>query len=57
MYVLHVPVIYSCLVPKYIKMGECAAEFCNNSSAKGYTVKIFSGDVRHRVAWVKIVDR
>lgn len=25
----------------FIKMGGCYAEFCNNSAAKGYSIKIF----------------
>jgi len=43
----------ACLVQKYIKMDECVAEFCNNSSARGHTVKIFPRDNKRRAAWVK----
>lgn len=38
-------------------MGGYAAEFCNNSSAKGYLMKIFPKDVTCRAAWIKNIDR
>ncbi|XP_077272171.1 uncharacterized protein LOC143902863 [Temnothorax americanus] len=38
-------------------MGGCAAEFCNNSSAKGYIMKIFPRDKHRREQWVKNMDR
>ncbi|XP_024888969.1 THAP domain-containing protein 4-like [Temnothorax curvispinosus] len=38
-------------------MGGCAAEFCNNSSAKGYIMKIFPRDKHRREQWVKNMNR
>lgn len=38
-------------------MGGCAAEFCNNSSAKGYLMKIFPRDPQRRDQWRVNVNR
>lgn len=34
-------------------MGGCAIPFCNNSSAKGYIMKIFPQDPVRRALWLK----
>ena len=38
-------------------MGGCAAEFCNNSSAKGYRMKIFPRNAEQRAKWIRNVNR
>ncbi|XP_032671882.1 uncharacterized protein LOC116844467 isoform X2 [Odontomachus brunneus] len=38
-------------------MGGCCAEFCNNSSSKGYIMKIFPRNSERRAIWAKNVDR
>ncbi|XP_066596027.1 THAP domain-containing protein 2-like [Prorops nasuta] len=38
-------------------MGGCSAPFCNNSSSKGYLMKIFPRDPIRRALWVKNVPR
>ncbi|EZA50183.1 hypothetical protein X777_11246, partial [Ooceraea biroi] len=36
-------------------IGGCAAPFCNNSAAKGYSMKIFPKDPIHRALRIKNV--
>ncbi|XP_029673100.1 THAP domain-containing protein 5-like [Formica exsecta] len=38
-------------------MGGCSAEFCNNSSSKGYIMKIFLRDPQRCASWAKNVGR
>lgn len=38
-------------------MGGCSAEFCNNSSSKGYIMKIFPKNRKCRAIWAKNVGR
>lgn len=38
-------------------MGGCAAPFCNNSSSKGYIMKIFPRDPVRRALWTRNVPR
>ncbi|XP_011879478.1 PREDICTED: THAP domain-containing protein 5-like [Vollenhovia emeryi] len=38
-------------------MVGCAAPFCNNSSVKGYTMKIFPRDVKRRAQWAANMNR
>ncbi|XP_011878789.1 PREDICTED: THAP domain-containing protein 3-like [Vollenhovia emeryi] len=39
------------------KMGGCWAEFCNNSSSKGYCMKVFPRNCKRRAIWTKNVGR
>lgn len=50
-YVLRVAVI------NLFKMGGCSAEFCNNSSSKGYIMKVFPRNSKRREIWAKSVSR
>ncbi|XP_018395825.1 PREDICTED: THAP domain-containing protein 5-like [Cyphomyrmex costatus] len=36
-----------------LKMGRCSAPFCNNSSEKGYILKVFPRNIEQRNQWVK----
>ncbi|XP_071633680.1 uncharacterized protein [Temnothorax longispinosus] len=38
-------------------MGGCAAPFCNNSSRKGYIMKVFPRDPQRRALWERNVPR
>ncbi|XP_071565386.1 uncharacterized protein [Temnothorax nylanderi] len=38
-------------------MGGCAAPFCNNSSKKGYHMKVFPRDPQRRALWERNVPR
>ncbi|XP_070527773.1 peroxynitrite isomerase THAP4-like [Cardiocondyla obscurior] len=38
-------------------MVGCCAEFCNNSSTKGYTMKVFPRNAEYRAIWAKNVGR
>jgi len=38
-------------------MGGCAAPFCNNSSSKGYKMKVFPRNPDRRALWIKNVGR
>ncbi|EFN69447.1 hypothetical protein EAG_12432, partial [Camponotus floridanus] len=35
----------------------CAAEFCNNSSAKRYVIKIFPKNAACRATWIKNINQ
>lgn len=37
-------------------MGGCAAPFCNNSSQKGYIMKIFPKNLERRALWTQNVS-
>ncbi|KYN50410.1 THAP domain-containing protein 2 [Trachymyrmex cornetzi] len=36
-------------------MGGCTAQFCNNSSKKGYSMKLFPTNPERRALWIKNV--
>ncbi|KYQ53496.1 hypothetical protein ALC60_00022 [Trachymyrmex zeteki] len=38
-------------------MVGCAAPFCNNSSTKGYTMKVFPRNAERRALWEKHVGQ
>ncbi|EZA53787.1 hypothetical protein X777_06683 [Ooceraea biroi] len=38
-------------------MVGCAAEFCTNSSSKGYIMKILPRDPQRRALWLKNINR
>ncbi|EZA48314.1 hypothetical protein DMN91_008110 [Ooceraea biroi] len=38
-------------------MTGCSAPFCNNSSKKGYVMKVFPRDAERRAIWAQNVDR
>jgi len=38
-------------------MGGCAALYCNNSAAKGYSMKRFPRNLERRAIWIKNVNR
>jgi len=38
-------------------MGDCAVPYCNNSAAKGYTMKRFPRNLERQTVWVKNINR
>lgn len=38
-------------------MGGCSYQFCNNSSKKGYVMRIFPKNAERRAVWVQNMGR